>query len=197
MTNQPSNTITIKDQLPSLRIAVDRTRAMVRGLWRCVCGALLIGMILAMDMDWRLLWQAQRATFLAYGLLIVLVGVVGLALLVCGARWLLLAAWPSHVGVEVSPLHLTLRAGPFGTETYAWPEIRIAYDEEVDPALWDVLLDDEALPGVRHPSCPEDLIVRIQRLSALQAAELAAMLKLYFKRGLAASSTDGPMQADA
>jgi hypothetical protein len=101
------------------------------------------------------------------------------------------------MGVEVSPMQLTMRAGPFGTETYAWREIRVAYDEEVDHALWDVLLDDETLPRVRHPSCHEDLVVRIQRLSALQTAELAALLKPYLKRGLAASSTDGTRPTNA
>jgi len=197
MTDQSTTTISVENHPLPLRLAVDRTRAMVRGLWRCVCGALLIGLILAIDLDWRLLWQAQKASFLAFGLLTALVAVAGLGLLTYGARWLLLAAWPSRMGVEVSPMQLTMRAGPFGTETYAWREIRVAYDEEVDHALWDVLLDDETLPRVRHPSCHEDLVVRIQRLSALQTAELAALLKPYLKRGLAASSTDGTRPTNA
>ena len=197
MTNQPPIQPIAPDPPPSIRIAIDRTRAMVRGLWRGVCGALLVGPVFVMDLDWRLLWQTQRATFLASALLTTLLAVAGVVLLVYGVRWIMLAAWPGRVGVEISPLHISMRAGPFGKETYAWSEIRVAYDEDMDPSLWDVLLDDETLPCVRHPICEEDLVVRIQRLAALRTADLAALLKPYFKRGLAESLEGGPTNADA
>lgn len=197
MENQPSIQPIAPDRPPSICIAVDRTRAMVRGLWRVAFAALLFGPVLVMDLDWKLLWQTQRATFLASALLTALLAAAGLVLLVYGVRWIMLAAWPGRVGVDVSPLHISMRAGPFGQETYAWSEIRVAYDEDVDQALWNVLLDDETLPCVRHPACQEDLTVRIQRLAALDAAELAALLKPYFKRGLAESSEDDRTQSDA
>lgn len=185
------------DQPPTLCIAVDRTRALVRGLWRVACGALLVGPVLLMDLDWKLLWQTQRATFLATSLLTTLVAAAGLILLVYGTRWIMLAAWPGRIGIDISPLHISMRAGPFGTEAYSWSEIRIAYDEDVDRAVWDVLLDDETLPHVWHPGCQEDLIARIERLTALRTEELAATLKPYLKRGLAASSGDRATQDEA
>ena len=184
MVNQQPIQRIASDPPPSIRIAIDRTRAMVRGLWRLACGALLIGPVLIMDLDWELLWQAQRATFFASALLTALLTAAGLVVLVYGIRWIMLAAWPGRVGIDVSPLHISICAGPFGRESYVWSEIRVAYDEDVDQSLWDVLLDDETLPGVRHPACEEDLIVRIQRLAALRMEELTAVLKPYFKRGL-------------
>ena len=197
MVSQPAFQPIASQPPPSIRIAIDRTRAVVRGLWRVAVAVFLVGPVLVMDLDWKLLWQTQRATFLASVLLTALPAAAGLVLLVYGVRWIMLAAWPGRVGVEVSPMHISMCAGPFGKEIYSWSEIRVAYEADVDRALWDVLLDDETLPCVRHPACEEDLVVRIQRLSVLRTEELAAMLKPYFKRGLAESSEDGSTQADA
>jgi len=172
---------------PPMVIPIDRTQALVRGLWRLACAAVLVGPMWLVDVDGRLLWQTQRATALALVVLYALLAIGGLSLLVYAIRWMVLAAWPRPLCIAISPASVAFCAGPWGKATYPWAQIRVGLDAELDDAPLEALLNHDLLPFMRHPDCDEDLALRIQRLAGLRTEQLSTLLMPYFKRSLSRS----------
>ncbi|MFQ5412200.1 MAG: hypothetical protein ACE5EC_07870 [Phycisphaerae bacterium] len=162
-----------------IELSVDRIRAAVRGLWRSACAGLLIALLWNWTAisDWGLLWQSQRASFIGLGVVYLVLAMSGLILLVPALRWLLLAAWPTRVGIEITPERITMRLGPFGGGVYDWSRIRMTLEPEVDPDVLEMLPDDAFVPRMFHPECEEDMARRIQVFSGLEAERVTALLR--------------------
>lgn len=155
-------------------IPVDRWRAAMRASWRLGLSALifLLSRAIANGIHWNEMWAADRFTLVAEVALLALFGLLGLALLLSGGRWLLLALWTKPTHIEFGGDVVALRLGPFGVHELDWRRMRVqappARDEDF-PLPED---DDPQLPQVYHPSLAGDLIEWISRFTGASPAEL-------------------------
>src|ERR1051325_10740515 len=102
--------------LTSIVLPVDRSRALMRALWRLVSGGLLLGgaWLVFGARDWALAWRTDPASFLSLGCVLLGLLVSGLLLCIVAMAWIALAASGSSVGGIVTCSGITLRLGPFG-----------------------------------------------------------------------------------
>lgn len=157
---------------PEFFLKADRSRALVRALWRLLCTVVTGGFVWQIRPDWRLLWQTQPASCLALALLALCLASVMLMLLVSAGRWLLLAVWPGPLGVRVTPRGLEMELGPLGRRAHEWSEIVVDVEEEFDPALIDALPDDSLALRIRRRGAKEDLARLIQLATNVSDEEL-------------------------
>jgi len=165
--------------LPVIDLPVDRTRALVRGLWRLLCAVLAAGLAFLIHVDWRLLWLAQPASFVGLGVIWLTLVCTGLALGTSAVRWLLLAVWPAELGARITPHDVRLRLGPFGSSVHRWQDIAIQIEDGLDPGLLDGLPDDAFVPVLRSSVTNEDLAATILLYSPLGAEQLTRRLRPY------------------
>lgn len=162
---------------PPITLEVDRTRALVRGLWRVVLGVLvLVGVTLA-DIRWSLLWRTDKATFMAYGTLCLAAAAAGLAMLLPGLKWLVLCFSSKPLSIVLDDRGLSMNLGPFGRFAFDASRLSIGLDREIDPELLEHMPDDAFMPTIRHPSSPKDLAIVIQVFTGLASEKLTALLR--------------------
>ncbi len=162
---------------PAIRLEVDRTRALVRGLWRVVIGSLvLVGVVMA-DVRWSLLWRTDKATFMAYGTLCLAAAAAGLALLLPGLKWIALCLSSKPLAIVLDDRGLSMNLGPFGRYEFDANRLSIEVDREIDPELLEHMPDDAFMPTIRHPSSPKDLVIIIQVFTGLASEKLTAILR--------------------
>jgi len=153
---------------------VDRANAAVRGFWRLLLaagGAALLRIPLY-NLEWRLLWEQQRIVAVSWSIVL---GVAAMALLlfaIAAFRWMLLAAWPSHLGIELRTDRITLQAGPFGCMSLDRRRLRVAIEGGVDLDTLAHLPPDSVAIELRHPDCAEEIVGRLQRFAGGQAAQV-------------------------
>jgi len=155
-------------------IPVDRWRAAMRASWMLGLSLLifLLSRAIARGIHWTEMWAADRFTLVAEVTLLGLFALVGLALLLSGGRWLLLAIWTKPTHVEIGGDAVGLRLGPFGVHELDWQRIQVqaapARDEDF-PLPED---DDPQLPQLHHPNLAGDMIEWIARFTGASSAEL-------------------------
>src|SRR5262245_865888 len=89
-------------EIAPVELPIDRPRAMMRGVWR-LCGALLAGAPLFIGWpNWRMLWYAERASCVSFGMIYALVGAITLGLLYSAVRWIVLACRKKNTGIRIS-----------------------------------------------------------------------------------------------
>ena len=176
--------------LPEYVLSVDRSRALVRGFYRAfaavflggavrICVAAWIG---TSPMRWELLWENERAFFVA---LVSILACLGLAVAVCGilsARWFALAAWPARLHVSITSESVRLQLGPFGSNAYSWHGMSLRTLEDIDPEILASIPDELLTLEMRHTECQEDLAVVIQRFAGVDAEDLNRLLRPYLMR---------------
>ncbi|HKQ46940.1 MAG TPA: hypothetical protein VJZ71_02595 [Phycisphaerae bacterium] len=169
---------------PTFFLKVDRSRALVRALWRLLCAVVVGGLLFQIRPDWALLWKTQPASCLALGLLTVCLAVVAFTLLVAAVRWLLLAVWPGPLGVNATAHGLELDLGPLGRRAYAWEEIVVDVEQEIEPGLIDELPDDSLAVRIRRRGTKENLARLIQLAANLSDEELTRRFRPLLGDGL-------------
>ncbi len=162
---------------PPLVFMVDRSRALARAIWRLALAAAPVAVAWAWDPRWELLWRTQKSVFVAFGFLWLMLAVLGVALVVSGVRWLLLALWRGRLEIVVSRERLRIHAPPFLRRELDGARLRVELDEGVDPAMLDLMPDDAFLPHLRHPELSEDLTILIQRLTGLSSEQMTRLLR--------------------
>ena len=174
--------------LPVIELPIERGQALVRGLWRLLCAVLVGGIVFVVRIDWKLMWLTEKASFLALGVVMVCVALAAIGLAVSSVRWLLLAAWPGKLGIEVRPDRILLRLGPFGARTYDWSHLQIELDEAFDQDMIDLMPDDAFVPAIRHVAGGEDVVRIVMRFASVSHEELTRRLRPYVRQRLDQSS---------
>lgn len=140
----------VMEATDDLCLPVARGRVFVRGLlW--ALGALLVGLgvlTVVASLDFKPTGVSNR--LVEYSIAAVLIPFLAGAIwcAVTAVRWMILAGWPSAVGVFVGGDALALRLGPWGTRRYAWDSLDVRYWFEHDP-------DD--LAGMVEAFLPEEV----------------------------------------
>src|SRR6266404_3474317 len=122
-----------RGELPAITFPIERSHALMRGIWRLLCAAIVGGAGFVIWPDWRLLWLTQKASFLALLVIVVCVAIAAIALAIASIRWLLLACWPGPLDIQMTPQTISMRLGPFGSYGFNWSQLRLELDESVDP----------------------------------------------------------------
>lgn len=179
------------DELPSFDLPVERSAALVRGVWRLIPVSLCVGILLNVRSDWRLLWLTDKASFLAVGFLFLFLLAVTAALLWSAGKWLVLAFWRRELGIRVTPESISFALGPFGDHRYAWREVRVAIDSSMDPEMLEMMPDDAFVPRLLHRSADGDLSSLMQRFSRTPPETLTRLLRPYVRRALGTGDLAG------
>jgi hypothetical protein len=164
---------------PSLFFQADRSRAVVRALWRLLCAVIGGGLLLQIRPDWRLLWLTQWASCLALAHLALCLAIATLALFIATIRWLLFSIWPGPLGVEISAHGIAFQLGPLGNRSCDWSQIDLAQD--IDLEMLDDLPDDAFVPRIRHKGSNEDLARLIQVATNVSDEKLTRGIRPYLK----------------
>jgi hypothetical protein len=162
-------------------LKVDRSRALVRALWRLLCAVVAGGLVFQIRPDWALLWRTQPASCLALALLALCLALVALALLIAAGRWLLLAVWPGELGIRSTARGLELELGPLGRRAYEWSDIVVDVEQEIEPGLIDVLPDDSIALRIRHRGSKENLARLIQLAANISDEELTRRFRPFLR----------------
>ncbi len=176
--------------LPEHVLSVDRSRALVRGFYRAFSAVFLGGAmwicvaegIGISPMRLELLWENERAFFVA---LVSILACLGLAAAVCGilsARWFALAAWPARLHVSITSESVRLQLGPFGSNAFSWHGMSLRTLEDIDPETLASIPDELLTLEMRHTECQEDLAAVIQRFAGVDAEDLNRLLRPYLMR---------------
>jgi len=178
--------------LSSFFLKADRSRAVVRALWRLLCAVGFGGLLAQIRPDWRLLWLTQPATCLALGVLALCLAAVTLILVIVAIRWLMLAVWPGPLGVQVTPRRVEMNLGPLGRLGFDWSDIVIDVEQEFDAEILDELPDDSFVPRIRRRGSKEDLARLIQLATNVSDEELTRRFRPYLRAASAGTvSADG------
>lgn len=167
--------------LSSFFLKVDRSRAVVRALWRLLCAAVTVGLLMQVRPDWRLLWLTEPASCLALAILVVSLGIVASILFIVAVRWLLVSVWPGMLGVDVTPQKLELNLGPLGRRSHDWSELVVEVVQEIDMDLLDQLPDDSINLRIRRRDSKEDLAHIAQVAANLDDEEMTRLFRPYLR----------------
>jgi len=157
-------------------------RALSRGVWRLVAASLPLGAAYAWRAtNWALLWQSQPLTFVALGVVFLLVVAIGLFFLASGLRWLALAAWPRDLSMRIGASGIEWSFGPFGSGRATWSDIEARTEERYDAEMLARLPDDAFTPVVRDRRDGTDLYARLQAVSGVAPDVLNGGLRAYLR----------------
>ena len=170
------------DNPVSFDIPVERSAAMMRALWRLMVVAAMVGLMSIIRPDWRLLRLTDSASFFAMVVVMLLLGTLSAWLFYTAMRWLILACWPSHVGMRVGSDAIELHLGPFGDRRYPWTDITADYGEAMDPEVLAAMPDHALTPRLMH-RVDGDLFTVILRFSRIDAEDLAKALTPFARHG--------------
>lgn len=158
---------------------VDRSKAVVRGLWRVAVASGLAWLLVVWDVRWEILWRTQAATFIGLGTVYLSVASVALWLAYIGLRWLALAGWPRELRIEVRAEGIEFRLGPFGRSRYEMKDLSIQPDREIDVEILEVMPDDAFVTSIRIRGDGRELANVIQDFSGIETERLNACLRPY------------------
>ncbi len=138
--------------------------------------------------DVRLGTTGGASTIVTVAMIALLIpfALAGVAMIVLGLRWLLLALWPGRVGVTADARSLHLAFGPFGSRTYDVDRLDTKYYFELSIDIVEVgfeaLLPDEEqvanfLPRLLHPDAKTPINRTIMRFAGGTEAEVACALR--------------------
>jgi hypothetical protein len=162
-------------------LKADRSRALVRALWRLLCAVIVGGLALQIRPDWRLLWQTQPASCLALAVLILGLALVALPLVIAAGRWLLLAVWPGPLGIHATNHELKLDLGPLGRRSYPWSDIVVEVEQEIDTDLIEDLPDDSITLRIRPRGTKENLARPIQLAANVSDEEFTRRFRPFLR----------------
>ena len=167
-------------------LRVDRSMALVRGLWRLGVAGGCFWLLYVWDVRWGILWNTETATFIGLGTVYLGLAAVALSLLFPGLKWLLLVCWPGRLMIEINTRHVRFNLGPYGRAELDMERMSITPDREIDPDMLDLMPDDSFLTCMKHPALDGDLAGRIQVFSGLESERLNTLLRPYlvWKLGL-------------
>lgn len=169
--------------LPSFFLKVDRSKAVVRAVWRLLCAAVTAGLLLQVRPNWGLLWLTEPASWFALAMMVFCLGIVVLALVIVGVRWLLVSVWPGPLGVRVTPKTLDIDLGPLGRSAHEWADLNVEIVQEIDPDLLDQLPDDSINLRIRRRGAKEDLAHTVQVAANLDDEEMTRLFRPYLEMG--------------
>ena len=178
----------MNSSLPSFFLKVDRSKAVVRALWRLLCAAVTAGLLLQVRPDWRLLWLTEPASWFALAMLVFCLGIVVLTLVIVGVRWLLVGVWPGPLGVCVTPQALDIDLGPLGRRSHDWADLTVEVVQEIDADLLDQLPDDSINLRIRRRAAKEDLASIVQVAANLEDEEMTRLFRPYLEKVRMANS---------
>ena len=112
-------------------------------------------------------------------------------------RAVLLAIWPSRVGIDATAEDLTLRLGPYGTRRYPANELEVRYPfelleaGEIDEGTFEAYLPEErqraeVLPRIVHRRADEPISRTILNFTNISEKEVAGLLRPYINAWRAA-----------
>jgi len=149
----------------SVFIQLDRHAALVRAVWRLLAAALIGGLAasIAARIEWAEHWRGQRIVGLSLAFILTVIALPAIGLTYSALRWILAAA-AANAGIELNDAALVVRAGPFGSQAFDWPRLRIEIGGDLPPETWALLPDDAISIALTHPAFPGDLFDRIRVL---------------------------------
>lgn len=178
----------------TVHLSVDRIHAAVKALWRLLMAGLVVGLayLLAVQIgDWNLFWQQQSVAFLAIGTFIAGLALVGVGIGFGGLRWLMLAAWPRRVGLQIDSKAIHVVLGPFGSDSVPWNELTCKVAEGFDSDMLSHVGDDAFTPVMLDDRRQRDLYAWMQSHSGVEPETLTHALRPHFESRLRdASSRD-------
>lgn len=127
-------------------------------------------------------------------------GLAGIAMVVWGLRWLLLAMWPGRVGVTADTHALRLELGPFGNRTYDTDRLDVRYFFELSADSgeegFEALLPEAEqirnfLPRLLHPDAKNPLQRSIMRFADGTESSVAQALRPIIAQWRKEHSTPG------
>lgn len=193
MNEHPSNIQSSDGPPVPVVFSVDRSKAVVRGLWRVAVASGLAWLLIVWDVRWEILWRTQTATFIGLGTVYLSVGSVALGLAYIGLRWLALAGWPTELTIEIRADGIEFRLGPFGRSRYAMKDLSIRPDREIDADILEVMPDDAFVTSIRSRGDGRELSDVIQDFAGIETERLNAVLRPYlaWKAAEADAATSG------
>lgn len=168
--------------LPAIRFPIERSHALMRAVWRLLSVVIVGGALFVVRPDWRLLWLTEKASFLALAVIMLCGAAAAIGLSLVAIRWLLLACWPSPLGIEITPERVSMWLGPFGTREHAWSGLRLELGEDIDWDMMDLMPDDAFVPRLRVVASGADLIDVILKFARVSHEELTRALRPYLVR---------------
>lgn len=176
--------------LPAYVLSVDRSRALVRGFYHAFAAVVFGGTVWicvnawigTSRTRWELLWDNERATFIALFSILACAGMAAAACGIVSARWFALAAWPGRLRISISPESVRLQLGPFGSDVFTWHGMSLKTIEDIDPETLALIPDDLLTLEMRHTECRQDLAAVAQRFAGVHAEDVNRMLRPYLVR---------------
>ncbi len=162
-----------------ITLRVDRSKALVRGLWRLGIAGCCFWLLYVWDVRWEILWNTQTATFFGLGMLYLGLAAIALALLFPGLKWLLLMGWPGRLAIEITTRHVRFNLGPYGRADLDMERVSVTPDREIDSDMLELMPDDAFMTCMRHPAFDGDLGERIQVFSGIESERLNGLLRPY------------------
>lgn len=167
--------------LPTLHFPLERSQALMRGVTRILCAAILTGAAYIIRPDWGLLWNTQKASFMAFAVVLLVIGIAALALGIAGARWLLTSIWLGPLEIKIGPEGIHMRLGPGGVHHHAWSDLRLELDETVDWEFLDMMPDDAFVPRLHQRSTGKDIGAMILSYARISHEAFTQCLRPYLK----------------
>lgn len=181
MNAEPNENID-KQACATWQVRVDRLSALTRAIWRLVAASVPLGVAFAWrTMDWGLLWTSQPLTFVALGVVFLLLVATGMFFLATGLRWLLLAAWPSDLSMRIDPSGVGWSFGPFGSGKVPWNDLDARTEEGYEEDMLTQLPDDAFTPVVRDRRDGTDYYARLQSVTGVSPEKLNGGLRPYLR----------------
>jgi|GEM_PF-3421695 len=159
--------------LARLVIPLDRLQAFVRFVWRGALGAgcLWLG---------RLIWPGpdyQTIVYLSFLTCAFSVALTGFILALASLRWLALALWPSATHITMTDKTIDLHTGAFGHDSFAWSDIDVALEGDLEADIYESLPAQAIVPTLRHRPSDHNVFGSLQTYSGRPAENLAAQIK--------------------
>ena len=135
---------------PSIRLPLSRSKGLTRGTLWGLAAVLILTAVWAVVQRLNFVPTAFSNRLVDYCIALLAVPVILLALLCVfrSLQWVLLAVWPTRIGVFAESNKLTLCFGPFGTRDYDTNGLDIRYpfelsEEDAGEGGFEALLPEE------------------------------------------------------
>lgn len=175
-----------------------RGRAVVRGAWWAVLAALTgaCTVLLYGSLDFRPSPVTNRLVEYCIAVAGSPILVIALGSLFRTLQWLLLAVWPSPVGIRADGQRLTFALGPFRTRSFAASRLDVRYPFELideEEGSYEAYLPEEKqlsrfVPRLRYPGSDEQINRTLLRFAAGQEPDIAGALRPIFEQWRASRS---------